>query len=332
MPLQPNEATFSSFTLVLAGGGARGFAHAGVLRALEFEGYRPGAIVGVSMGAVVGVTYALREDWYDALLKMDTRAFPGPLLVRAIQGASYSARLSTWLRKARVVHDLMFGWGPGTGAVGAGRRLLNDLTGKRALEESRIPVAVSTTDLLSGRRHVLRTGRATDALYASAALAGVLPPLRRDGLLLADGAYADIAPIDVAREFGSGVVIVVDPGQELAPTDIRNGYQALSRAVEICHLRHADARFAGADLVLRPVFRRTVDTLDFAARRLCVAAGIREVMRNRDVLTQLLGFARDDSSGQGSIHRDAYSASERTALVLPRNHPTDAEEQHGMVR
>ena len=312
MSLQPSQNTHRPFTLVLAGGGARGFAHAGVLRALEAEGYRPGAIVGVSMGAVVGVTYALRSDWYRAVLEMDTRAFPGPLRADSEQQHGLRARWRMWFGKARVIQDMVYGWGPGVRALDAGQRLLKALTAGRMLEASRIPLAVSTTDLNSGQRYVLRTGSAADALYASAALAGVLPPLHRDGRLLADGAYADIAPIDVAQDFGNPVVIAVDPGQELASTDIRNGYQALMRAMEICHLRHADARFAGADLVLRPAFRRTIDTLDFNARRECIAAGMHVVRRHRDELVRLLcqeteGRAKrpSPSSHTYAIHTEA---------------------------
>lgn len=312
MPLPLSQNTYRPFTLVLAGGGARGFAHAGVLRALEADGYRPSAIVGVSMGAVVGVTYALRNDWYRAVLEMDTGAFPGPLHVHPAQQGGFRANLQAWFGKARVIQDMVYGWGPGARALRAGQRLLQDLTEGRMLEVGRIPLAVSTTDLNSGQRYVLRTGSAADALYASAALAGVLPPLHRDGHLLADGAYADIAPIDVARGFGNPVVIAVDPGQDLASTDIRNGYQALLRAMEICHLRHADARFAGADLVLRPTFRRTIDTLDFDARRECIAAGMGVVRRHRDELGRLLcqeaeGRAKrtSPSSHTHATHREA---------------------------
>ena len=62
--------------LVLSGGGARGFAHVGVLRALNHLGIYPDLIVGVSMGAAVGATYALNDDWYDALIDMDISGFP----------------------------------------------------------------------------------------------------------------------------------------------------------------------------------------------------------------------------------------------------------------
>jgi len=141
--------------------------------------------------------------------------------------------------------------------------MLQELTGGRSLNDGRIPLAVSATDLASGRRHVMRTGNAAEAIYASIALAGILPPLPRGRRLLADGAYADIAPVDVARAFGNPVVIAVDPGQALASARIRHGYQALIRAMEVCQLRHADARFAQADMVLCPDFRRLIGTLDF---------------------------------------------------------------------
>lgn len=319
------------FSLVLAGGGARGFAHAGVLRALDAEGYRPGAIVGVSMGAVIGVTYALREDWYQALLTMDTRAFPGPLHVHNTRRSRSLAGLLTWMQKARVIRAMVFGWGPGARAVGAGRRLLHDLTAGRALEAGRIPLAVSTTDLYSGQRYVLRSGSAVEALYASAALAGVLPPLRYHGRLLADGAYADIAPIDVARDFGHTRVIAVDPGQDLASTDIRTGYQALMRAVEICHLRHADARFEMADLVLRPAFRRSIDTLDFDARRECMAAGIRVVRQHRDALHHLLRSPPDHRPRPGPTRNEAPGDAEGSSNASPI-YTTHRETHHGMAQ
>lgn len=77
------------FTLVLAGGGARGYAHAGVLRALEFHGMRPSALVGVSMGAIVAVTYALREE-----LVPGSAPRPGRAHARSLQPPPRSRRPS----------------------------------------------------------------------------------------------------------------------------------------------------------------------------------------------------------------------------------------------
>lgn len=179
---------------MLAGGGARGFAHLGVLRALEAAGYRPAALVGVSMGAVVSVGYGLRPDWYPALLAMDTGAFPAPMPTDEQQRASRGQRWRARWLGLRLVYRALTGWGVGVAARPAGIRALHTLTMGRALEDTRLPLAVCATDLRGGRRHVMRTGNASDALYASVALAGILPPLERDGLLLADGAYADLAP------------------------------------------------------------------------------------------------------------------------------------------
>ncbi|MBL8996267.1 MAG: patatin-like phospholipase family protein [Gemmatimonadales bacterium] len=275
------------FAIVLSGGGARGFSHAGVLRGLDHLGYRPSAVVGVSMGAIVGATYASRADWYEALLALDMRAFPQPL--RRIGGPpSLGERVRYPMRLARVVWQTFFGWGAGTTALAPVRATLDRLTLRSRLEAARVPVAVCATDLHTGRRVVLRAGPTSDALHASAALAGVAPPFARGAELLADGVYADIAPVDVARSFGCEVVIAVDAGLHLAGGDVRNGFEALFRAVEICHLRHADLRFAEADLVLRPPFRRSIDTLDFGAKRESIAAGIAAVRAQRHALARLL--------------------------------------------
>lgn len=277
-----------SFALVLGGGGARGYAHVGVLRGLELLGYEPGALVGVSMGAVVAASRALREDWYAALMGMDTRSFPSPLAARDGGTPSWAERWRGWWALARAGWDMFLGWGVGSPAVPGGMAVLREVTGGRRLEDASVPVAVAATDLRSGERVVLTSGDAAEALYASAALAGVLPPQRRGKRLLVDGAYADIAPVDIADEFGLEVVIAVDPGQALQTRDPRTGYEALLRAVEVCQMTHAHLRFAEADLVLRPLFRRTIDTLEFDARRECVAAGLRAVHRHRGELSVLL--------------------------------------------
>lgn len=292
------------FALVLAGGGARGFAHVGVLKGLETLGLVPSALVGVSMGAVVAAGFGLREDWYSVLLGMDTRAFPRPLGTRSVGPPSGRERLLSWLAFARAGWDMFVGWGVGAPAVPAGEAMLHRVTKGRNLEESRIPLAVSATDLRSGCRVVLTSGNAADAVYASVALAGVLPPRPRGGELLVDGAYADVAPVDVARSFGFPVVLAVDPGQSLQARDPKTGYEALLRAVEVCQLTHAHLRFAQADLVLRPPFRRTIDTLDFDARRECVAAGLRAVRRSRKELETLLFTRNGTTAGEARLRTD----------------------------
>ena len=262
--------THRSFALVLSGGGARGLSHAGVLRALVARGYIPSAIVGVSMGAVVGSTYAMNDDWFDALVGMDTSGFPAtpdfrlPGLVAKFRG------LRIALLAAR---DMYFGWGVGARTETWGRNVLFGLTRGKNLENGRIPVFVCATDMLTGTRVVFGKGNATNYIYASAALAGILPPLVDGPHVLMDGAYADIAPVDVARTTGVEVVIAVDPSQRENAVGPKNGMQAMLRSIEVCQYEHARLRFAQADLVVRPEFGQSIGTLEFDLKRHCIAAG-----------------------------------------------------------
>ena len=286
-----------TFTLVLAGGGARGLAHAGVLRALEHYGYKPSTIVGVSMGAIVGATYALNPDWYEALKHMNTNGFPSGMTAHS---SDLRERARSALAAQRTIVAMITGWGVGARARPIGRALLHRLTLGARLESGRIPVAAIATDLISGKRVVIQDGNAADAVYASGALAGILPPLERDGQLLADGAYADIAPVDVARAYGTQAVIVVDPNDAHEVQSIHNGIQALYRALEICHHQHGHARMAQADLVLRPRFPYPMDALDFDLKRTAVAAGLESVRTALPALQALLRDSRDDHTARGA--------------------------------
>lgn len=94
------------------------------------------------------------------------------------------------------------------------------------------------------------------------------------------------------------------------------------RAAEICQLRHAAARFAEADLVLRPRFDRVIDTLDFDARRECLAAGLRVVRQHRGALRRQLHAPPPETEGNVHAAEQACSA---------ELHPTDTEVHHGVA-
>lgn len=269
----------------MAGGGARGLAHAGVLQALEHYGYRPCSVVGVSMGAVVAVTYALNPDWYGALVDIDTEGFPKS---PTASSRDLRERIRALLASERMLQDMVLGWGVGARTLEWGLALLNSLTLGRRLEEGHIRVATVATDLCRGQRVVLQSGKAADAAYASAALAGLLPPMPHDESLLVDGCYADLVPIDVAKGPDIDVVIAVDVQQQIDPRPPINGVQAMLRAMEICSQEHARLRFKEADFVLRPQFPFAIDTLEFSQKRVCIAAGSRAVRASLKNLRRLL--------------------------------------------
>ncbi len=276
---------YKSFALVFSGGGARGLSHVGVLRALTNSGFFPSAIVGVSMGAVVGATYALNTNWYRELVEMDTSGFPS---TPNFQGKGLSERMRGLTIALLAARDMYFGWGSGARTESWGRGVLSVLTKGKNLEDGRIPVFVCATDVLSGERVVRDQGSAADYVYASAALAGILPPLIDGPHVLMDGAYADIAPIDVARSTGVDVVIAVDPSQPETVIAPRNGVQAMLRSIEICQYEHARLRFDRADMIIRPKFSSTIGTLEFRLKRHCIASGVMAVRRSGDQIRALL--------------------------------------------
>lgn len=231
------------------------------------------------MGAVIGAAYALSPDWYRGVRRFAEEGFPESA-GHSTGARGRTSRLSQIVSGAMAVWDLGRGWGADSHDVRLGREALQRLLGPTDLRDGRVPLAVTATDLLSGERVVLREGPAVDSVYASSALAGVLPPERIGRRLLADGAYTDVCPIDVARGFGCDKVIAVNPGRSEVVGDISNGLQGLIRATEICYLHHAILRFDKADFVIEPAFRRAVDTLEFSAYRECIAAGSRAIRAN----------------------------------------------------
>ena len=182
---------------------------------------------------------------------------------------------------------MYFGWGVGQPTVEWGRAILTQLTLNKALDSGRIPVFATASDLVSGKRVVFETGPATDALYASAALAGILPPAEIDGRLLVDGGYSDLAPVDVVRHAGADVVIVIDAATNFVADRPTNGLQAMFRAIEICQNEHTYLRSTLADLTIRPMIDPPVGVLEFKHKRRCAAAGARAVLHLRPAIRKL---------------------------------------------
>ena len=308
--------SYAPFGLVLSGGGARGLAHAGILRGLAHLGLRPTMIVGVSMGAVVGATYALNPFWYTAIKKMDVSRFPATPDFRK---PGLGNRLKNLYAAQRVLSGMMFGWGIGEPAVAWGKAVLSELTRGQTLETAEPPVIVSATDIETGARVLIDTGPAVEALYASSALAGIVPPAERNGRWLVDGGYCDIAPVDALHSSGITRVIAVDASTSTYGPRPKSGVGAMMRALEICQNEHGRLRFDQADLVLRPNFDPPIEVLDFSNIRRCIAVGLVEVRRQRDQLAELLGYEQ----------LDRFKAQQATATVARRPAP-QSNQNHGL--
>lgn len=173
--------------LALGGGAARGWAHIGVLRALEELEIPVCAVAGTSMGALVGAFAANAQVEKIELFALGLAARDvGPSLL-----------------------DLTL---PRSGLVEGRKitRLLVEHLGVRRFDQLRLPFRAVATDLLTGAEIILASGDLVEAVRASIAIPGIFTPVARDGALLADGGLVNPVPVSVARALGVEAVIAVD--------------------------------------------------------------------------------------------------------------------------
>jgi len=180
--------------LVLSGGGARGFAHIGVVRALREAGVPIDSVGGTSMGAIMGAGVA--AGW--SVAEMIER-----------------------LRRSFVDTNPLNDYTLPVVSLVAGRkvsRLLRQAFGEVAIEDLPLPFYAISANLTTGRGAVHRRGELWRWLRASVAIPGVLPPVFDGGEVYVDGGAINNLPVDVMREMNRGIVIGVDVGSDTAFT------------------------------------------------------------------------------------------------------------------
>lgn len=172
--------------IALGGGGARGWAHIGVLAALAEAGIEPEIICGTSIGALVGGIHAAGkldelERWVVALRRREVLTLVDPTV--------------------------------GGGGILGGRRLMELYRrhlGDVAIEELPRRFAAVATDLDTGAEVWLQEGSLLDAIRASISIPGVFTPVQRDGRWLVDGGLVNPVPVNLCRAMGADLVIAVD--------------------------------------------------------------------------------------------------------------------------
>lgn len=254
--------------LVLSGGGARGFAHVGVLKALEAARVPVDMVVGTSMGAIIGGLYATG-------LSADE-------LERELLAVEWNALFNTreprqLLSQRRKEEDFEFspvlqlGFKDGefrlpTGAVSSRslEMLLRRYTlGTRALphfDALPTPFRAVATDMESGQAVVLGQGDLAAAMRASMSVPGVFAPLELEGRLLGDGGLVNNLPVDVARALGAEVVIAVNIGTPLAGRETLGSVIGLTaQMINILteqNVQRSLASLTARDLLLAPPLGR----------------------------------------------------------------------------
>jgi len=333
------EAARPKVGLVLSGGAARGLAHIGVLKALEEQGVKIDAIAGTSMGAVIGGLYAsgykideleklaLAIDWQQALSdapprkdipfrrKQDDRDF----LVK--QRLSFRDDGSL---------GLPLGVIQGQNLALLLESLLAHASDTRDFDKLPIPFRAVATDIASGEKVVFRKGHLPQVIRASMSIPAVFAPVELDGRLLVDGGMVDNIPLDIVREMGVDMAIVVDIG-----TPLRNRKQlatvvdVLNQSITLMTRRNSEEQLASLhrdDILVQPSLS-SFGVTDFGRAQDMIDAGYRAT---RLLDPRLASLRRvNDTAVQLA---EARSAGQRTPVITAIKVENDSKVSDDVIR
>ena len=264
--------------LALGAGGAKGYAHIGVLHALEDAGHVVDSLAGSSIGAIVGVWLGLGMS--AAEVEATMRSTFSPETVEAMFQRSFTGT-------ATGLHAL--------------ERAFRESTHDATFDDLCLPLVVMTVDLNSRQPAPVTEGPLWEALLAATALAGVFPPFERDGKRLVDGLALVPVPTDAVHELGADVSLSVNliprhtldawPGGDVPPEPPRlSGSRTLASLLEVMDLGQLEAserQAARADVVVTPTFGPST-WRDFHLADLFVRAGWEAAEAERPTLEKLV--------------------------------------------
>ncbi|HBO9470100.1 TPA: BamA/TamA family outer membrane protein [Pseudomonas aeruginosa] len=300
--------------LVLSGGAARGLAHIGVLKALDEQGIQIDAIAGTSMGAVVGGLYAsgytpaeleriaLEMDWQQALSDAPPRK--DVPFRRKQDDRDFLVKQKISFRDDGTL-GLPLGVIQGQNLAMVLESLLVHTSDNRDFDKLAIPFRAVSTDIATGEKVVFRKGHLPQAIRASMSIPAVFAPVEIDGRLLVDGGMVDNIPVDVARDMGVDVVIVVDIGNPLRDRkDLSTVLDVMNQSTTLMTRKNSEAQLATlkpGDVLIQPPlsgygttdFGRVPQLIDAGYRATTVlAARLAELRKPKDLNSEALDVAR----------------------------------------
>lgn len=212
--------------IALGGGAAKGFAHIGVIKMLEANGFAPAVVAGTSAGSVVGALYASGMNAFE-------------LQDKAVA-----------LDEARI-RDLQFS----SGGLVLGQKLedyVNEQVHRKPLEQLAKPFVAVATRLEDGERTVFARGNTGQAVRASSSVPGVFQPVTIGKYHFVDGGIVSPVPVDAARQLGAEVVVAVDISSKARGQAPSHMLGALNQSIAIMGQKLGQAELARADVIIRP--------------------------------------------------------------------------------
>jgi NTE family protein len=246
----PQVARHVKIGLALGGGAARGFAHIGVIKALEAQGIVPDIVVGTSAGSVVGAMYASGYNGFQLqkmALEMD------------------EASISDWAIP-------FFSKAPGVLKGEALQLYVNKTVKNQPIEKLKIPFGAVATDLKTGQPILFRRGNTGMAVRASSAVPSVFQPVSIGGRTYVDGGLVAPVPVRFAKEMGAEFIIAVNISSATEAQATASSVDVLMQTFTIMGQRINQLELKDADIVITPSLG-TMGSADFNGRNLAVLAG-----------------------------------------------------------
>ena len=297
----PTRSGRPTVGLVLSGGGARGFAHIGVLRLLEENHIPVDYIGGASMGALVGAMYSLGYtpdemekligtlNWkellqpgngYDDLSfrrKEDRRNIPAPI---TLKGKINDLKLPNALNSGKEIGLLL-------------DRIALPYAEVRDFDKLPIPFRAVATDMVNGQSVTLSKGSLSRALRATMSIPGIFAPVQMDGKILADGGLVNNIPTDVVKAMGADILLVVNIETQLADREsLESILGVLSQTINISTSDNSRRSLQQANLIVAPDLGKFTSS-DFASYQEIIRLG-QEGAKRSEVLLKGLSLGDDD--------------------------------------
>lgn len=266
----PKPAAPIKIGLALGGGAARGFAHIGVIKALESQGIVPDIVVGTSAGSLVGALYAAGNNGFalhKMALEMDEAAISDwsiPLFSRQV-GVLKGEALQQYVNRA-----------------------VNNLP----LEKLKIPFAAVATDLQSGLPILFQKGNTGMAVRASSAVPGMFQPVKVGDRAYVDGGLVAPVPVRFARQLGADFVIAVNISSQPENQASASTLDVLLQTFAIMGQSINRYELREADIVIQPPLGAMKGN-DFNSRNLAVLSGEQAAMAALPDITQKLHARRN---------------------------------------
>jgi NTE family protein len=283
--------------LALGGGGVRGLAHIGVLKVFEGANIPIDLIVGTSMGAVIGGSYALSGSSFSLEQKI-LKLLKGEEIAR-LESLAAGSRPEEKKRiiegLANFVKDLLL-WN----LKGVKRWIANGTEIKSLVKESvemadfsqtEIPFACVACDLKTGEEIILKEGKMAEAIMASSSVPAVFPPIQLGERLLIDGGITSEIPVEACRKFGADFIIAVNVQSQIFQDNFRHGMDILFQSDEIRSHELVRLKLKLADFAITPQVQN-ISWAAFSKAEQCIQEGEKAAEQSLSSLESVIAKKR----------------------------------------